>query len=291
MVEKNSQYSPLREIIAQYQLTANKSLGQNYLLDKNITDKITKSAGSLKDKVVIEIGSGPGGLTRSILDSDAQRLIAIEIDKRFQPVLEDLKETHCARFDYFLMNGLDFDYSQFEANSVQIFSNLPFHSGNKFLIQWLSSPQWPPYWSKLTLLFQQEVAQRIVAKPNTKPYGRLSVFSQIRSNPKIVMSIPASAFTPVPKVHSSLVQFTPKDTPPDTKHCEMVDKIIRLVFQKRRKMLRTSLKPLSNAIEFTLAQTGIDPQHRPEQLSVDDYLRLSSQLLGNIRNNNWDKLN
>ena len=270
--------TPIRDVIAKYQLTANKRLGQNYLLDTNLTDKIALSAGSLNDKFIVEVGPGPGSLTRSILSSGVKKLIAIELDQRFIPALEELKRTYQEKFDYYIMDGLEFDYGRVGESQIQIFSNLPFNTGTKFLVQWLTLPTWPPIWSKLTLLFQKEVAQRIVALPHSKTYGRLSVLAQTRAQAKIIMTIPAQAFTPVPMVNSALVQLTPKKTVLEEGIWSSLQEISRLGFQQRRKMIRTSLKPLSPDIERIIVQSGLCPKLRPEQLSVTDFVKLSTVL-------------
>ncbi len=279
MSEQSASLTPIRDVVAKYELTARRSLGQNYLCDINLTNKIAQSAGSLHDSTVVEIGPGPGGLTRSLLDHGAKRVIAVELDKRFGPALSDIRKHYGDRFEHVCMNGLEFNYRTLGNDPIRIFSNLPFNSGTKFLINWLTVPCWPPFWSSLTLLFQKEVADRIVARPRRKSYGRLSVLAQLRSHPQVIMSISAQAFTPVPKVNSTLVQLTPKASPIPEDRMPLFQDVVRSCFQHRRKMIRTSLKSRSADIDDAIKKSGLSPNMRPEQIPVSSFVKLFQNLL------------
>ncbi len=268
---------PLREVIKEFKLSANKSMGQNYLLDLNLTGKIASQAGDLAGTTVIEIGPGPGGLTRSLLDQNPRKVISIEIDSRFKPALKQIRDLYEDRFEFYCMDGLKFDYSTLENEPSKIVANLPYNSATKFLVQWLLPEVWPPFWSGIVLLLQKEVGERIMARPNSKSYGRLSVLSQLRTDVKILMNIPAQAFTPIPKVDSVLVQVLPKPSPPlanDT--MPFFERVIAMAFNQRRKMIKTSLKKLTGNIVDYLVQADIDPMCRPEQIPVTKYVKLVS---------------
>lgn len=267
---------PLREIIKEFKLSANKSLGQNYLLDLNLTGKIASFAGDLAGATIIEIGPGPGGLTRSLLERNPAKVISIEIDARFIPALQQIKDIHGDSFDYFCMDGLEFDYNNLLHTPTKIVANLPYNSASKFLVQWLLPKQWPPFWSSIILLLQKEVGERITAQPNSKTFGRLSILSQFRSETKILMNIPAQAFTPVPKVDSVLIQILPKQSILPTNAIQLFERVVALAFNQRRKMIKTSLKKLSGNIVDYLEQAEIDPMSRPEQIPVSKYIKFVS---------------
>ena len=268
---------PLREVIKEFKLSANKSMGQNYLLDLNLTGKIASQAGDLAGTTVIEIGPGPGGLTRSLLDHNPRKVISIEIDSRFKPALKQIRDLYEDRFEFYCMDGLKFDYSTLENEPSKIVANLPYNSATKFLAQWLLPEVWPPFWSGIVLLLQKEVGERITARPNSKSYGRLSVLSQLRTDVKILMNIPAQAFTPIPKVDSVLVQVLPKPSPPlANDSMPFFERVIAMAFNQRRKMIKTSLKKLTGNIVDYLVQADIDPMCRPEQIPVTKYVKLVS---------------
>ena len=267
---------PLREIIKEFNLSANKSLGQNYLMDLNLTGKIASLAGDLEGTTVIEIGPGPCGLTRSLLEQNPAKVISVEIDNRFVPALKQIKDIYKESFEFFCMDGLDFDYSTLANKPTKIVANLPYNSASKFLVQWLLPKQWPPFWSGITLLLQKEVGERVTAQPNSKTYGRLSILSQLRSDAKILMNIPAQAFTPVPKVDSVVVQILPKPSLLPVDAIQLFEKVIAMAFNQRRKMIKTSLKKLPGNIVEYLEQAEIDPMSRPEQIPVTKYIKFVS---------------
>lgn len=265
---------PLREVIKEYKLTANKALGQNYILDLNLTGKIVSLAGDLTNSIVLEIGPGPGGLTRSLLDQDALKVVSVEIDSRFVPALTNIRKYYGKRFEFYCMDALKFDYSSLVDDELQIVANLPYNSATKFLVQWLLSGTWPPFWTGITLLLQKEVGERITAQPNSKTYGRLSILSQLRSEAKILMNIPAQAFTPVPKVDSVVVQIVPKQSLLPQNAMPLFEKVIAMAFNQRRKMIKSSLRKLPGNILESLITVDIDPTNRPEQISVSKYIEL-----------------
>ena len=279
---------PLREIIKEFSLSANKSLGQNYILDLNLTRKVATMAGGLEGTTVIEIGPGPGGLTRSLLAQKPAKVIAIEIDQRFVPVLQQIKDQYRERFEFYCMDGLNFDYSNLADRPVKIVANLPYNTASKFLVQWLLPGQWPPFWSGINLLLQKEVGERITAQPNSRTYGRLSILAQLRTDARILMNIPAQAFTPVPKVDSVVVQFLPKPSPIASNAVQLFEKVIAMAFNQRRKMIKSSLKSLSGNIVAYLEQAGIDPMSRPEQIPVVKYVGFVSIIQSQVANPDID---
>ena len=204
---------PLREVIAEHELNAKKSLGQNFLLDLNLTSKIARQAGDLSNHDVLEIGPGPGGLTRGLLLEGARKVLAIERDERVRPALDQIRQASGDRLDVIYGDALDVDPLEHLAGPVKVVANLPYNVGTELLVRWLTPKQWPPYWDSLTLMFQKEVAQRIVAEPGSKAYGRLSILAQFRCDAKIVMEIPPQAFIPPPKVTSSVVHIKRLEKP------------------------------------------------------------------------------
>jgi 16S rRNA (adenine1518-N6/adenine1519-N6)-dimethyltransferase len=267
---------PLREVIAAHGLQASKALGQNFLLDEQLLDRIAAIPGPLKEQPAFEVGPGPGGLTRAILRAGA-RLVAIERDDRCLPALAQLVEAFHRQLS--VISG---DAMQIEANAeagygAHIIANLPYNVGTALLIGWLSAEWTPlPWWSSLTLMFQMEVAERIVAKPGGDHYGRLAVLAQWRSDARVAMKVHRSAFTPPPKVMSAVVHITPKPAPEgvDLKHLE---RLTAAAFGQRRKMLRQSLKGLPGALD-ALETVGIDPQRRAETVSVDEFAAVAKLL-------------
>jgi len=270
---------PLREVIAAYDLRAKKSFGQNFLLDLNLTSKIARVAGDLSNSVVYEVGPGPGGLTRGLLANGAKRVVAVEMDKRCIPALNDVSDAYGGRLsvyegDAVKTNELDL-IGSLKGEDIRVAANLPYNVGTLLLIKWLTIDEWKPWYKSLTLMFQREVAERIVAKPGSKAYGRLSVLAQWRGNVKIAMTVPAAAFTPPPKVASAIIHFEPTD-PIDSsvkqKHLELV---VEKAFGQRRKMLRASLKGLDVSALKLLEAAEITPTERAENLNVADFVRLA----------------
>lgn len=267
---------PLREVIAKHQLSARKSLGQNFLLDLNLTSKIARASGDLSETEVLEVGPGPGGLTRALLAGGAKRVVAIERDPRCLDALEEIARNYPDRLSIVEGDAMVFDPRDMFAGRPRIVSNLPYNVGTALLIRWLSAEAWPPWWQSMTLLFQREVADRITASPRTAAYGRLSVLSQWRSKARRLFDIPPEAFTPAPKVTSSLVHLTPFEAPGVS--LALLEQVTGSAFAQRRKMLRQSLKSLVTPVEDTLRSVGIDPTRRPETLTIAEFLMLAETL-------------
>ena len=198
---------PLRDVIATHGLDAKKSLGQNFLLDLNLTSKIARLAGDISGHDVLEVGPGPGGLTRGLLAAGARRVVALEKDPRCMAALSEISAAYPGRLDVFNADALEFDMRGQLTGPVRVVANLPYNVGTELLVRWLTPKDWPPFWSSLTLMFQKEVAERIIAKPGTKAYGRLGILAQWKSTPSVVMELPPEAFTPPPKVHSAVVHL------------------------------------------------------------------------------------
>jgi 16S rRNA (adenine1518-N6/adenine1519-N6)-dimethyltransferase len=265
---------PLREVIAAHELAAKKSLGQNFLLDLNLTRKIARAAGASGD-VFYEVGPGPGGLTRALLAEGAARVIAVERDARCLPALAEIAAAYPGKLEVISADAMDFDEAAHLPRGVRIAANLPYNIGTALLVKWLTAP-FPFFWGSLTLMFQREVAQRITAKPGSEHYGRLAVLAQWRTVPKILFDVAPRAFVPPPSVTSSIVRLEPLDAP--IAPCELTDleRVTQAAFGQRRKMLRQSLKPLGG--ETLLERAGIDPTARPEQLSVPQFAALARSL-------------
>lgn len=264
---------PLREVIALSSLNAQKKFGQNFILDLNLTRKIARSAGNLSDSTIIEIGPGPGGLTRALFLEGANRVVAIEKDPRCFAVLEGLKEIAGDQFQLIEGDALKIDYAALTKGSTKIIANLPYNVSTPLLIHWLKHMD---LFDSLTLLFQKEVAERIVAKPKTEFYGRLSVIAQLCSTPEIVFDIPPQAFVPAPKVTSTLVHFKKAETKLSLEWIQKLEYVTQLAFAQRRKMLRVSLKALMPSISSFLEHLGINPEHRAEDLSPQDFVKIVS---------------
>ena len=267
---------PLREVIQRHGLDAKKALGQNFLLDLNLTQKIARNAGPLEDATVIEVGPGPGGLTRAILSLGARKLIAIERDSRCLPALTEIAEHYPGRLEVIEGDALTVDFDALAADGpVKIIANLPYNVGTQLLLNWLLPKSWPPFWDSLTLMFQKEVGLRIVAREDDDHYGRLGVLAGWRTEARMVFDVPPQAFTPPPKVTSSIVHLTPRQAPLpcDVKKLETVT---QAAFGQRRKMLRQSLKALGG--EALLSKAGIDPVRRAETLSVEEFVTLANAL-------------
>lgn len=266
---------PLREVIAEHGLSAKKSLGQNFLLDLNLTSKIARQAGDLTQCDVLEIGPGPGGLTRGLLHEGARRVLAIERDQRLTPALEQIKDHYDGRLDVIFGDALEVDVTQHLQGPVKVVANLPYNVGTELLVRWLTPENWPPYWDSLTLMFQKEVAQRIVAQPKTKAYGRLALLAQWRCDAKMVMEISPQAFTPPPKVTSAVVHIERLSEPRFPADAKVLERVVATAFNQRRKMLRASLKSLSPNIEEILNSVGIIPTQRAEEINLEQFCALA----------------
>ena len=266
---------PLRDVIERHGLSAKKSLGQNFILDLNITAKVARAAGPLDDATVVEIGPGPGGLTRALLFSGAKRVIAIERDARCLPALAEIAEAYPGRLSVIEADALSTDIAALAGDHgpVKIVANLPYNIGTELLVRWLTPPRWPPRWQSLTLMFQKEVAQRITAEPGRGAYGRLAVLAGWRTRSRIVFDLPPQAFTPPPKVTSSVVHLEPRAEPLPADAATLA-RVTEAAFGQRRKMLRQSLKSLG--AERLLAATGIDGTRRAETLSVEEFVALAN---------------
>ncbi|WP_180901540.1 16S rRNA (adenine(1518)-N(6)/adenine(1519)-N(6))-dimethyltransferase RsmA [Martelella soudanensis] len=267
---------PLREVLAAHELNAKKALGQNFLLDLNLTQKIARTAGDLAGAHVIEVGPGPGGLTRAILSLGVEKLTVIERDERCLPALREIAAHYPDRLEIISGDALKTDFAALAGNNpVRIISNLPYNVGTQLLVNWLLPGAWPPYWQSLTLMFQKEVAQRIVAEAGDNHYGRLGVLAGWRTEAHIAFDVPPQAFTPPPKVTSSVVHLTPRAEPLPVS-APALEKVTQAAFGQRRKMLRQSLKSLGG--EALLAKAGIDPTRRAETLDIAEFCTLAENL-------------
>lgn len=268
---------PLREVIAAHDLRARKSLGQNFLLDLNLTAKIARAAGDLTGSDVLEIGPGPGGLTRGLLATGARRVVVIEKDSRCIPALAEIAAAYPDRLTVIEGDALDVDPLAHLTPPIRIAANLPYNVGTALLTDWLDVPDWPPFWQSLTLMFQREVAERIVAGPGSKAYGRLSILAQWRCDVSIVMDLPPQAFTPPPKVRSAVVHLTALPAPRFPADAKTLRDVVARAFQQRRKMLRASLKAYPD-IEDHLTAVGIDPTARAETVTLEQFCALARSL-------------
>jgi 16S rRNA (adenine1518-N6/adenine1519-N6)-dimethyltransferase len=266
---------PLREVIRAHDLVAKKQLGQNFLLDLNLTAKIARGAGDLSGFDVLEVGPGPGGLTRGLLAEGARRVVAVEKDARALPALAEIAAAYPGRLEVLHGDALDLDLSAHLSPPVKIVANLPYNVGTELLIRWLTPAVWPPMWSSLTLMFQKEVAERIVAKPRGEHYGRLALLAQYRCEAKVVMTLPPEAFTPAPKVHSAVVQLTALPAPRFPCDFKVLQRITAMAFNQRRKMLRASLKGLTPEVEAVLEGVGIPPTARAEEIGLEGFCALA----------------
>ena len=269
---------PLREVIATHQLSAKKSLGQNFLLDLNLTAKIARQAGDLSGADVLEIGPGPGGLTRGLLAEGARRVLAIEKDERCLPALQEISAAYDGRLQVINGDALEIDPLQYLTPPIKIAANLPYNVGTELLVRWLTPKEWPPFWQSLTLMFQKEVAERIVAQPGSKAYGRLAILAQWRADAKIVLDLPPQAFTPPPKVSSAVVHLTALPEPRFPADAATLSRVVAAGFNQRRKMLRASLKGVAPNIEDHLIAAGIQPTERAEQVSLEQFCALARSI-------------
>ena len=268
----------LREVIAANDLSARKSLGQNFLLDLNLTAKIARQAGPLDGCDILEIGPGPGGLTRGLLAEGARFVLAIEKDRRCLTALHQISNAYPERLTVLEGDALSVDPLQYLTPPIKVAANLPYNIGTELLTRWLTPPQWPPFWTSLTLMFQREVADRIVAQPGSKAYGRLALLAQWRCDPQIVMSLPPEAFTPPPKISSAVVHFTALPAPRFPADPKVLERVIAMAFNQRRKMLRSALKGLGPDIEDHLVAAGLKPTERAEQVSLEGFCNLARQI-------------
>ena len=272
------EFPPLREVIATHQLSAKKSLGQNFLLDLNLTAKIARQAGDLSGADVLEIGPGPGGLTRGLLAEGARRVLAIEKDERCLPALQEISDAYDGRLQVINGDALEIDPLQYLTPPIKIAANLPYNVGTELLVRWLTPKEWPPFWQSLTLMFQKEVAERIVAQPGSKAYGRLAILAQWRADAKIVLDLPPQAFTPPPKVSSAVVHLTALPKPRFPADAATLSRVVAAGFNQRRKMLRASLKGVAANIEDHLIAAGIQPTERAEQVSLEQFCALARSI-------------
>lgn len=271
---------PLREVIAAHGLSAKKTLGQNFLLDLNLTSRIARSAGTLEDCTVLEIGPGPGGLTRALLAAGAKRVVAVEKDPRCLPALAEIAAHYPGRLDVIEGDALKLDpVAITDGDKVRIAANLPYNVGTQLLLNWMTTPDWPPFWSSLTLMFQKEVAERITAVPGSKAYGRLGVLSSWRCKGGILFDISPKAFTPPPKVTSAVVHLTPNPSP---LACDLkaLETVTAAAFGQRRKMLRASLKSLSPNAEDLISSAGLKPTARAEEIDLPGFVALANGFAG-----------
>jgi len=266
---------PLRQVIETHKLATKKALGQNFLLDLNLTGRIARAAGDLKNTTVIEIGPGPGGLTRALLMHEAKHIIAIERDARCLPALAEIQSHYPDRLTVIEGDALEINIADLCKGPAAIVANLPYNVGTQLLINWLGAEPWPPFYQSLTLMFQREVAERIVAAAGDKHFGRLGVLAGWRSIANIAFDVPPQAFWPPPKVTSSVVQIIPRDQPIEC-DAAALELVARHAFGQRRKMLRQSLKSLGGA--QLLAQVGIDETRRAETLSVEEFCALANAI-------------
>jgi 16S rRNA (adenine1518-N6/adenine1519-N6)-dimethyltransferase len=274
---------PLRDVIRQYSLSARKSLGQNFLLDLNLTARIARAAGSLEGATVIEIGPGPGGLTRALLALGAAHVIAIEHDERAVPALEEIARRYPGKLEIVCADAQSFDPTPYLGSArAKIVANLPYNIATSLLIGWLSIEPWPPWYDMMVLMFQREVAERIVARENEEAYGRLGVLTNWRAETRILFDISPSAFVPQPKVTSSLVRLVPRQAP---EPCDRrsLEQVTAAAFGQRRKMLRQSLKSLSVDPARLAAAADVDPSRRAETVPVAGFVAMAREL-ADIRN-------
>ncbi len=269
---------PLRHVIDTHGIAAKKSLGQNFLLDLNLTAKIARLAGDLSEADVLEIGPGPGGLTRGLLAEGARRVLAIEKDSRCIAALGEISANYPGRLEVLNADALEIDVAGKLSAPIKIAANLPYNVGTELLVRWLTPAQWPPFWQSLTLMFQREVAQRIVAPVGSKAYGRLGLLAQWRTDAQIVMDLPPEAFSPAPKVSSCVVHLKALPEPRFPADPDVLNRVVATGFNQRRKMLRSALKSLGPDIEDHLIAAGIKPTERAEQVPLEAFCALARSI-------------
>ncbi|MDF1803882.1 16S rRNA (adenine(1518)-N(6)/adenine(1519)-N(6))-dimethyltransferase RsmA [Thalassovita sp.] len=268
----------LRQVIDDHGIAAKKSLGQNFLLDLNLTAKIARLAGDLSECDVLEIGPGPGGLTRGLLAEGARRVLAIEKDTRCMPALDQIAAAYPGKLEVINGDALEVNPLAHLTPPIRIAANLPYNVGTELLIRWLTPPEWPPFWSSLTLMFQKEVAERITAQPGSKAYGRLALLAQWRTDARIVLHLPPEAFSPPPKVHSAVVQLTALPEPKFPANPKTLERVVARAFNQRRKMLRAALKGIAPDLEDRLLASGIQPTDRAETIGLEQFCALARNL-------------
>jgi 16S rRNA (adenine1518-N6/adenine1519-N6)-dimethyltransferase len=266
---------PLSQVIRTHDIAAKKALGQNFLLDLNLTAKIARAAGDLRGCDVLEVGPGPGGLTRGLLAEGARRVLVIEKDPRCIPALEEIAAAYPGRLQIILGDALDVNPLAHLTPPIRVAANLPYNVGTELLIRWLTPPAWPPYWESLTLMFQREVAERIVAQPGDKAYGRLALLAQWRATARIVMNLPPEAFSPPPKVSSAVVHLTALPAPRFPADPKVLERVIATAFNQRRKMMRAACKGLVPDLEDHLIAAGIKPTERAETVGLEQFCALA----------------
>ena len=270
---------PLREVINTHDLRAKKSFGQNFLLDLNLTRKIARIPGDISNALIYEVGPGPGGLTRALLMEGAKHVFAAEMDDRCLPALDEVADAFDGRLTVQLGDALEIDESELlglnETSDARVVANLPYNVGTLLFIKWLTLESWLPWYKSLTLMFQQEVAERIVAAPGSKAYGRLSVLAQWRGRARIALKVPAAAFTPPPKVASAIVHFEPTEPIDSFVKLNDLEKVVEKAFGQRRKMLRASLKGLDVPALILLEHAELEPTQRAENITVAEFVRLA----------------
>ncbi|MGY6410945.1 MAG: 16S rRNA (adenine(1518)-N(6)/adenine(1519)-N(6))-dimethyltransferase RsmA [Alkalilacustris sp.] len=271
---------PLREVIATHGLSARKALGQNFLLDLNLTHRIARLAGDLAGCDVLEVGPGPGGLTRGLLAAGARHVLAIERDTRCLAPLAQIAAAYPGRLTVLEGDALRIDPLAHLTPPVRVVSNLPYNVGTELLLRWLSPPEWPPFWTSLTLMFQREVAERIVARPGSKAYGRLALAAQWRADATIALRLPPRAFTPPPKVESAVVHLTALPGPRFPADPATLERVVAAAFNQRRKMLRAALRGVAPDIEAHLSAAGIPPTARAEEIELERFCALARSLAG-----------
>lgn len=265
---------PLREVIARHGLQARKSLGQNFILDRQLLARIAAVPGPLEGQTVYEVGPGPGGLTRALLDAGA-KVVAVERDRRCQSALAELEQEFAGRLRVIEGDAMRIDDRAETGDGAYVVANLPYNVATALLLRWLGA-DWPPWWRSLTLMFQKEVAERIVARPGSEHYGRLAVAAQWRARPRIALTVNRSAFVPPPKVTSAVVHIVPSEMP-ERVDPRVLERLTEAAFGQRRKMLRSSLKPMPGALE-ALDKLGIDAGRRAETLSVEEFVSVARSL-------------
>lgn len=269
---------PLRQVIDTHGIAAKKSLGQNFLLDLNLTSKIARLAGNLSECDVLEVGPGPGGLTRGLLAEGARKVLAIEKDSRCMPALAEIGAAYPGKLEVINGDALEVNPLEHLTPPIRIAANLPYNVGTELLVRWLTPKVWPPVWTSLTLMFQREVAERIVAQPGSKAYGRLAILAQWRTDARIVLGLPPEAFSPPPKVHSAVVNLTALEQPRYEADAKTLERVVAKAFNQRRKMLRAALKGIAPDLEDRLIAAGIKPTDRAETVGLEQFCALARNI-------------
>ena len=269
---------PLKQVIDTHGIAAKKSLGQNFLLDLNLTSKIARLAGDLSECDVLEVGPGPGGLTRGLLAEGARKVLAIEKDSRCMAALSEISDAYPGQLQVINGDALEVNPLEHLTPPIRVAANLPYNVGTELLVRWLTPKKWPPFWSSLTLMFQREVAERIVAQPGSKAYGRLAILAQWRTDARIVLGLPPEAFNPPPKVHSAVVNLTALPEPRFEADAKKLEMVVAKAFNQRRKMLRAALKGLAPDLEDRLIASGIKPTDRAETVGLEQFCALARNL-------------